>query len=273
MDISLFHTTAVTVKEEYKGFVERIKKELPVLLKESEVFYKSHSQFMNVTLDITDLTPLRTVKRILAEINKTKDALQENYYRLKKQELEIKQKEQLLETTEGLDREILLIEIEEKRAGMQSAIGYIQSALRKVNYLMNQRALLMKQHNIEQITEEQYEKEEIKYHIMTALKQALCAARVRNGVIDEGNMLYFFELGINGAHVQFEMFRYLEAEKKMLEEGKAPTIGFTLNWMQQCAELWKDCPAAFAKERGLAIFDPTSLHQPELIGGNNVSSN
>lgn len=273
MNVSIFENNSLVTKKEYKSIIQRVKKDLPVLLKESESFYKSHSQFMNVTLDITTLTPIRTVKQILAEINKTKDALQENYYKLKKQELEIKQKEQLLETTIGIDKEILLIELEEKRAGIQASVGYVQAALRKINYLMNQREELMKRHNIEQITEEAYEKEEIKYHILTALKQALCAARSRGGVIDEGNMIYFFELGINGAHVQYELSRYLEAEQKLLKEGKFPALGFTLNWMHQCAEMWKDCPVLFAKERGLNVFDPTSLHQPELLGDKNASSN
>jgi hypothetical protein len=34
----------------------------------------------------------------------------------------------------------------------------------------------------------------------TAMKQALNAARSRNGVIDEGDLIYFFDLRINAAN-------------------------------------------------------------------------
>ena len=36
------------------------------------------------------------------------------------------------------------------------------------------------------------------------MKQALNSARPRNGHIDEGNMIYLFDLGISGAQAQAE---------------------------------------------------------------------
>ena len=61
----------------------------------------------------------------------------------------------------------------------------------------------------ETITEEDYEREEARYHIMTCMKQALNAARARQGIIDEGNLIYLFDLGINAAQAQAEVFAYL----------------------------------------------------------------
>ena len=51
------------------------------------------------------------------------------------------------------------------------------------------------------------------YHVMTCLKQALNAARARGGVIDEGNLIYLFDMGINSAQAQAEIYAYLEAGK------------------------------------------------------------
>ena len=58
---------------------------------------------------------------------------------------------------------------------------------------------------------------------MTAMKQALSSARPRGGTIDEGNMIYLFDLGINAAQAQAEVFAYLQWENNIISEGKAPT--------------------------------------------------
>jgi hypothetical protein len=48
---------------------------------------------MSVTLDVTAITPIRSVKHSLAEIEKTKSALQEGYFRMKKEEVKLKKLE------------------------------------------------------------------------------------------------------------------------------------------------------------------------------------
>jgi hypothetical protein len=51
---------------------------------------------MSVTLDVTAITPIRSVKHSLAEIEKTKSALQEGYFRMKKEEVKLKKLERKL---------------------------------------------------------------------------------------------------------------------------------------------------------------------------------
>ena len=63
------------VKEEYKVMLDNINKTLPAIKQSSSNFYKSHSQFMGVMLDVTAITPIRSVKHTLAEIDKTRMAL------------------------------------------------------------------------------------------------------------------------------------------------------------------------------------------------------
>jgi hypothetical protein len=117
----------------------------------------------------------------------------------------------------------------------------------------------MKKIGKDELTEEDYEREEVKYHIMTCMKQALNAARSRGGVIDEGNMIYLFDLGINAAQAQTEVYAYLEWENELLKQSKAPEHYHTVQWLEACAEKWAHCPAAFAENRGFAILDKTSL--------------
>ena len=123
----------------------------------------------------------------------------------------------------------------------------------------------MKKIGKDELTEADYELEEVKYHIMTCLKQALNSARPRNGVIDEGNMIYLFDLGINAAQAQLEVMSYLNWENELIKEGKAPEHHHTVQWLEACADKWAHCPSAFAESRGFAILDETSLtNTPQL---------
>ena len=58
------------VKKEYKQMLTNINATLPAIKQSSSNFYKSHSQFMGVMLDVTAITPIRSVKHTLAELDK-----------------------------------------------------------------------------------------------------------------------------------------------------------------------------------------------------------
>ena len=72
------------VKEEYKGMLKNISTNLPAIKKSSSNFYKSHSQFMGVMLDVTAITPIRSIKHTLAELDKTRMALEEAHLKMMK---------------------------------------------------------------------------------------------------------------------------------------------------------------------------------------------
>lgn len=253
-------------KPEYKSMLANIQEKAPAIQQASSNFYKSHSQMMSVTLDVTSITPIRSVKHSLAEIEKTKSALQEAYFRMKKDEIKLKKLERKLEKTDDpLDREMLELKINEMMAKAASSRGYIEGAIRKLNFFSNQYENLMKKIGKDELTEEDYEREEIKYHIMTCMKQALNAARSRNGMIDEGNLIYIFDLGINAAQAQAEVYSYLNWENELLKKGKVPEHHHTVQWLEGCAEKWVHCPAEFANSRGFEILDETSLtNTPQL---------
>ena len=253
-------------KPEYKSMLANIKDHAPAIRQASSNFYKSHSQMMSVTLDVTAITPIRSIKHSLAEIEKTKSALQESYFKMKKDEVKLKKLERkLLDETDPLEQEMLDIKITEKQAQAASSRNYVEGAVRKLNFFTNQYDNLMEKIGKEELTEEDYELEEIKYHIMTCMKQALNSARPRGGVIDEGNMIYLFDLGINAAQAQAEVFAYLNWENELVKDGKAPEHHHTVQWLEACADRWAHCPGDFANSRGFDIIDKTSLtNTPQL---------
>lgn len=249
-----------TLSKEYSGMLENIKENLPVVQRVADNFYKPDSQFKNATLDITDLTPISTIKHILAVIEKTKAALSEAQIKRAKSQIELEKKQRELSNTEDdLDKRLLEIEIVEIVSGLQQSENYVKAAIRKLSSLITQYHSVMKHIGKDHLTEEDYEREERRYHIMTAFKQALNSARPRGGVMDEGNSIYMFELGINVAHAQVEIFNYINAENEVLKQNKAPSHMMTVKWLEACADLFEDCPQEFAESRGLKVLDKKSL--------------
>jgi hypothetical protein len=250
----------VEVKPEYKTMLKNIDKNMPMVQQACSNFHKSHSQFMGVTLDVTAITPIRSIKHTLAEVDKTKNALQEAQIRMQKKSVELKMKQrELLECQDDLQREMLEIEILEIQTHSVNAQNSVQGAIRKLNFFINQYNSLLKHLGVDEITEEMYEREENRYHIMTAMKQALTSARPRGGIIDEGNMIYIFDLGISGAQAQAEVFAYLNTENELMKEGKAPTHEMTMRWLEDCADKWEKDPEIFANRRGFTLLDKQSL--------------
>jgi len=250
--------------QEYKGMLTHIEETLPATQAACDNFYKSHSQMMTVTLDITDLTPVRSIKHTLAAIERTKSALAEAQINRRKNEIKIKKKQREIdECQDDLDREELEIEMIELMNNNMNIENSMKGAIRKMSFLMTQYRSVLDHIGKDHITEEDYEREEKRYHVMTALKQALNSARPRGGVIDEGNSIYLFDIGVNVAHAQAEVFNYLKIENELIANGQAPSHEMTMEWLEKCADKFEDCAERFAESRGFKVLDEKSLAHPE----------
>jgi len=251
------------VKKEYKNMLENITSTLPAIKQTSSNFYKSHSQFMGVMLDVTAITPIRSVKHTLAEIDKTRMALEEAHIKMRKKEIELREKEYKLKSDMDLtefEKEMLEIEILEIKVNMNNIQNSITGAIRKMSFFTNQYKSILKKLGKKDITEEEYEKEESRYHVMTCMKQGLNAARARGGIIDEGNLIYLFDMGINSAQAQAEIYAYLKMENEMMDKGQAPTHEMTMQWLEACADKFQGDAEKFAERRGFTLYDEKSLN-------------
>jgi hypothetical protein len=253
-----------SLPKQYKGMLKHIEQTMPAIRKSSSNFYKSHSQFMGTMLDVTAISPIRSVKHTLAEIDKTRAALEEAHINLRKKDIEMRQKEdQLNNEPDALQRELLETEIIHLQIQQKNTNNSMQGAVRKLSYFTTQYKSILKKLGKETITEEEYEDEEETYHIMTCMKQALNAARARGGVIDEGNLIYLFDMGINSAVAQQEIYSYLQKENDMLSKGGTPTHEMTMQWLEHCVERFKGDSVKFAERRGFTLKDDKSLAQLE----------
>lgn len=252
--------------QEYKGMLTHIEETLPATQAACDNFYKSHSQMMTVTLDITDLTPIRSIKHTLAAIERTKSALAEAQINRRKNEIKIKKKQREIDNCEDdLDGEEFEIELIELMSNNMNIENSMKGAIRKMSFLMTQYRAVLDHIGKDFITEEDYEREEKRYHVMTALKQAINSARPRGGIIDEGNSIYLFDIGINVAHAQAEVFNYLKIENELIASGQAPSHEMTIEWLEKCADKFEDCSIRFAESRGFVPLDEKSLAHPEPV--------
>ena len=250
----------LAVTPEYKGMIAHINEQLPAIRRDSENFYKSASQFKGVTLDVTELTPLGSLKHILAVIDKTRLALEEAHIKVRRKQIELKQKTQEYdEEVDPFKKELLWVDIIEINTGLNNSENIIKGAVRKLSFFTTQYKAIMDKLGVEEISEEEYERNESRHHVMTAMKQALLAARTRSGIIDEGNHIYLFDMGINGAVAQAEILAYLNMEQELLAQGTAPTHEMTIKWLEACADKFADCGTKFAEYRGFVTLDKKSL--------------
>ena len=233
-----------TVGKQYRGMVKNINSKMPAINKSLENFYKSKSQLSYATIDVTYLTPERQMYGILVEIETTKNAIEENMMNMKKKEILIeKRRKKLLETNDDTEKKLLEANI------MHMEIGNKYGAVAKA--VMD------------------FEKGEIKHHIFTAMKQALHAARASGGRIDEGNYIYLFDIGINGATAQVLLTEYLMQEEELIKEGRYPTQEMTLQFLEKCYKVFKDDVVLGVEKKNFIVLDKESLAMRNKNGKKN----
>jgi hypothetical protein len=75
--------------KKYKGMLDHINSNMPAIQKTSDIFYKTDSQYKMVTLNMQTLTPVRSLYHLLADIERTKSAIEINVIKMKEDEVEL----------------------------------------------------------------------------------------------------------------------------------------------------------------------------------------
>jgi hypothetical protein len=249
----------ISLPKEYTPILSKIDSILPLANIDTENFNKSSSQFKTVALDVVDLTPINSIKHLLAIIQHTRQALEEASIKLRRKQVELKRKELDLMASEGTNTDELVIDIDELKMQIANIEASGRGAVRKLANALEQYQSILNSLGKEHLTELDYEKDQIKYHIMTAFNQALTAARSRGGLIDEGNHIYLFQLGINGALAQKEVTAFLEAEQEALNNNMAPDHQAIIKWLNLLADKFKKAPEEYATLRNMQILNESIL--------------
>lgn len=249
----------LSLPEHYSPILQKVNDILPLANLDTENFNKSSSQFKTTTLDVVDLTPINSARHLLAVIQKTRQALEEASITLRRKKLELVEKENELLSKHGNQAELLLIDIDELKIQIDNIEAVGRGAVRRLSHALSQYQSILTSLGKEHLTELDYEKDEVRYHIMTAFNQALTAARARGGLIDEGNHIYLFQLGINGAVAQKEVTAILEAEQEALNQGIEPSHEGLITWLNLVADKFAEYPERYAKQRKMPLMNKELL--------------
>lgn len=209
----------IAIMPEHTQMLEVIKASLPEIQRATAaVGGKTQSQFMDNMMTVSNNTPGRNLRQILAQMVQTRQAIKEANYTLEKKQLEAEVKKEEAEASPSpAKRKLLLKEAEQLEEALEDTKIYLSGAVRTLaNYTVQYDNIMKKFPEMRDWSEEDFEKDEERHHIMKAFEQALCAARAHGGVIDEGNHIYLAQIGINGAHAQFEITQFLNTEAQML---------------------------------------------------------
>ena len=241
-----------SIPSEYKPMLEKIENSLPIAIKAFDNFGKTQSQFMDNFLTVAHYTPLRNAHQILAELNSRVSALKEAQYKLKKSQVKIKKLQRSLEIEKDeLEKEDIELDLQNEIQSMEGSKIYVNAAIRAVCNYLSQYDSIMQTYGYKEMSEEEFEKEEEKYHIMRAFDQALCAARSRGGLIDEGNHIYLAQLGVNGGMAQKYITLFLEQEQKAVDSGGFIGPDFLKGFLDQMAQEFAGCSNKLSKLKGM----------------------
>jgi hypothetical protein len=249
----------LSLPSQYTPMLSKIDDVLPLARIDTENFNKSSSQFKVATLDVVDLTPINSAKHFLAIIQQTRQALEEASINLRRKQIELKRKELDLMASEGTDTDELVIDIDELKMQISNIESSGRGAVRRLANALDQYQSILTALGKEHLTELDYEKDQVRYHIMTAFNQALTAARSRGGLIDEGNHIYLFQLGINGAMAQREVTGFLEAEQEALNNNLTPTHEGIIKWLNLVADKFEEAPEQYAVKRNMQTLNTDLL--------------
>ena len=200
------------------------------------------SQLMTLTM-LCD-APYRRLRQVLAQIEKSRNAIEENIFNLRKKKVELKR---LRESDDELD----IIEADHIEHGMQRGKIYLEGALKELAMFQETYDEIKKTHNIPDDWDEvNMEKEEIANHIRMAFRNG-----VRNimtgGALGNGTLEYLEQFGIHPQTAHTMIMGYLEKTNKLIEEGRAPTVDHLYEFLDYCADTFKDAHKAVMKRIGI----------------------
>ena len=236
----------------YEPMIKHLSTALKKTDKTSENFYKTQSNFMDNNLTVTQLTPIRSIRQILAEINKSKSALQEAFFKnaLKMNDIK-KHQRSLKEAKDELVVEELQIKVCQLQNELARTDDYVKGAIRKITNYTQQYESILKDLGVKDISELEFEQEEEKYHIKRSFQQALSAARANRGIVDTGNLEYFTQIGVNASVAQRMISNYLQLEQKLMDDDKEPTHKMELNFLEEMGEKFKGVSDDLLEAKGM----------------------
>ena len=202
---------ALTFRTMDEGKLQAISDWMPVVNNKTAAFSKQNSQTTAslMTLTMLESGPYRTLRQILAQVEKKRAALKEAMYNQEKKKIEYLQ---IMETLEVVEDKLHYAELNLERqkiaADLADGTAHIEAALKELGAYKERYYEILKNHNIpEDWSEDDFEQAEIEHHIKSIFRNAI-RDRLQGGN-NMGTMEYMEQFGINPAIGYGHVMKYL----------------------------------------------------------------
>ena len=207
---------------------------------------RSETQTTNQLMTLTMLTdsPYRRLRQCLAQIEKKRGALDEQYFRMKKKQVLIKQ------WYEKGD-EMSVLKAQEAEHSLMRSKNYIDGAFKEIATFQCAYDEIREAHNIpDNWDERDAEEEEIDHHIKQAFRQAH-REMVGTGCITSGNMEYLEQYGVHIQTATRLIADYIASEDEMIVKGQMPTVAHLYAFLDRMAETFHDAHKTVMQRIGI----------------------
>ena len=207
---------------------------------------RSNTQTTNQLMTLTMMTdsPYRRLRQCLSQIEKKRGALDEAYFKMKKQQVLIKQ------WYEKGD-EMSVLKAQEAEHSLMRSKNYIDGAFKEIATFQCAYDEIREAHNIpDNWDERDAEEAEIDHHIKQAFRQAH-REMVGAGCITSGNMEYLEQYGIHIQTATRLIADYIASEDEMIVKGQMPTVAHLYAFLDRMAETFHDAHKTVMQRIGI----------------------
>lgn len=200
------------------------------------------SQLM--TLNIAGDSPYRHLRQILAQIERKSTALEETFFKLKKDDVRLKK-------LEDKKDDLSLIHADEIKSRMDRSKLYIEGAIKEIGIFQDAYDEIRDSHNIpEKWDEKDSEEAEIRHHIKMGFRTSF-QEMMSTGMIGRGSAEYLEQFGVHPQSARKYLHDYIVQNEKLMDSGKEPTIENFYKFLDSMADKFQESYKLCMKRIGI----------------------
>lgn len=200
------------------------------------------SQLMTLTM-MCD-APYRRLRQVLAQIERTRTAIEDAAFKMRKQRIQV---QRLRENGDDLAQ----VKADELDNSFHRSKKYLEGSLKELATYQDVYDEIKQAHNIPDDWDElSLEREEIENHIKMAFRNGVRDI-MGKGTLGAGTLEYLEQFGIHPMTAHKMISDYVNECEAMMKDGKAPTVDNLYNFLDHCAEVFKDCHKAVMRRIGI----------------------
>ena len=210
---------------------------------------RSQTQTTNQLMTLTMLTdaPYRRLRQCLAQIEDRRKVIEETYFRMRKEKVQMKKWQQQAED----GSELAQIRIEERLYQLERSKIYLDGAFKELAVFQEAYEEIRVNNGIpENWDEMDAERDEIRHHIRQAFRQGH-RDMILTKKISNGNAEYFEQYGIHLQVAQQIIGNYIAHCEELIEQGQMPRVTHLYAFLDDMVEQFGDAHQDVVNHIGL----------------------